>query len=117
MKSYFAIVSIFFLTITGCYEKYRNTSRVCNEKLFVQRYHNSVIDIGYEYLTDSCNFRIYVGRFDNEHGSCRYQCKKDSVIIFKNFDGTSVTRSAYSLEKLRNRHDFHLWNSKRSSSR
>ena len=49
-------------------KKYNRTITVCDGKLFVELYHHNFIDVGYEYLTDSTNFRIDVGKFDNEHG-------------------------------------------------
>jgi hypothetical protein len=101
--------------LSGCYKKYNRSIGLCDDKLFIEKYDNSLIDIGYHYLTDSCTFRIYVGRYDNEHGSISYKCKTDSIIIFHDFDGTSIIKTAFSLAQLKKRHDFHFWNSKCSS--
>lgn len=68
MKSRLILAMFLLAAFSGCYEKYDHTYELCDNKLYVETYHNSVIDIGYKYLTDSCNFRIYVGKYDNEHG-------------------------------------------------
>ncbi|MFX1705666.1 hypothetical protein PV783_16990 [Chitinophaga sp. CC14] len=44
-------------------------------------------DIMGEYLTDSTNFRMFVGTFDNAHETFSYKCEGDSVLIYKRVTG------------------------------
>jgi len=63
-----------------------------------------------DYVTDSTNFRIYIGSHD-ENSSFDYQCNGDSVIVRKfahneNQAKTILRVSTFSLSKLRNDHKF-----------
>lgn len=85
----------------GCYQKYNSTISVCDKKLFVEVYNHNIIDVGYDYLTDSSNFRMYVCKFDNEHGYYRYNCQGDSIEISETYEGKVVNIRKYSLIDLR----------------
>ena len=100
-SSILIIVILFSLLLTGCYKKYRRTISVCNGNLFVEVYRHKFIDVSYDYLTDSSNFRIYVGKFDNEHGYYRYNCQGDSIGISETHEGKIITIRKYSLIDLR----------------
>jgi hypothetical protein len=65
-----------------------STIEVCDKTLFVEKYtiagggaHGG--DRISDYLTDSINFRMYIGTFDNAHENFTYECKGDSVYIEK----------------------------------
>ncbi len=94
-----AIMISFFLA--ACYKKYSRTIPVCDGKLFGERYEHKFIDVAYYYLTDSSNFRIYVGKFDNEHGGYSIQCQNDSLTIFEHYEGKIIDIKKYSLVELR----------------
>jgi len=96
------IVMLLSFYITGCYKKYSRTISVCDGNIFVERYHHNFIDVAYYYLTDSINFRIYVGKFDNEHGGYSFKCQNDSITIFKSYEGKNTNVIKYSLVDLRN---------------
>lgn len=61
---------------------------ICNQRLFVEKYEvwgggAYDGDMISDYLTDSINFRLYIGTFDNAHENYTYVCKGDSVYIEK----------------------------------
>lgn len=96
------IIAIFFsFFLAGCYKKYNNTIVVCDKKLFVEVYKHNMIDVAYDYLTDSSNFRLYVGKFDYEHGFYSYNCKGDSLVISETYEGKVINIRKYSLIELR----------------
>jgi len=94
------IMMLFSLFFTSC-KKYESTIAICDKKLFVEIYKNKFIDVAYDYLTDSSNFRIYIGKFDYEHGYYRYNCQNDSVEISETFEGEIINIRKYSLVDLR----------------
>ena len=63
-----------------------------------------------DYITDSTNFRLYIGSHD-VNGSFDYQCKGDSVIVRKfahheTGPKTIVEESTFSVSGLRKEHKF-----------
>ena len=101
ISSTFFFVILFSFFSTGCYQKYSRTITVCDGNLFVERYHHNFIDVAYYYLTDSSNFRIYVGKFDNEHGGYSIKCQEDSISISETYEGKVINIKKYSLVDLR----------------
>jgi hypothetical protein len=68
------------------------TYRLCDGRFFVESF--TIFGGGgwggdrvSDYLTDSVNFRMYLGTYDNAHEAISTQCKRDSVYIY--FRGTS----------------------------
>ena len=64
-----------------------------------------------DYLTDSVNFRVYVGDHD-EYSSFSYECSGDSIVVkkFKHLESQKkelARTSVLSLINLRKRHNFH----------
>ena len=106
-------VILFSFLLTGCYKKYDRTITVCNGNLFVERYSHNSIDVAYYYLTDSTNFRIFIGKFDNEHGGYHFNCLNDSIEIFEVYEEKIVNSKKYSFVNLRKRKDFNFWNLKK----
>ena len=115
------LISIQLLLLFGCVssankKEYKNTTKVC-DKLYVEAY--TVFgsgafggDIIAEYLTDSSNFRILIGTFDNYKEAISYKCTNDSVLI-ERFNTVSVDtnwtvtdRKILSLEMLRKERKF-----------
>jgi hypothetical protein len=53
-------------------------------KLYVESYRAGLIDnLTSEYLTDSTNFRIYIGTFDDENGYFYYKIHRDKIYVEK----------------------------------
>ena len=63
-----------------------------------------------EYLTDSTNFRKYIGTFDNAHGGYSYKCKGDSVYIYEVEQSASENKilsvRGYSIQRLKGKRIF-----------
>jgi hypothetical protein len=74
-----------------------HTTALCNDRLFVETYNifNSGAFGGNrvsQYLTDSTNFRIYIGTFDNAEGGYSYNCNDDQVIVYRVEQGQSQSK-------------------------
>ena len=100
-RSKFIIVILITFVLAGCHEKYNRTISVCDGKLFVERYEHSFIDVAYYYLTDSTSFRMYVGKFDNEHAGYSFKCYNDSLSISEHYEEKVIKTKKYSLNELR----------------
>ncbi len=96
-SSIFSIVILFSFFLAGCYKKYNRTITVCDGNLFVERYRHNFIDVAYYYLTDSSSFRMYVGKFDNEHGGYYFNCNNDSITISETYEGKVTNIRKYRL--------------------
>jgi hypothetical protein len=76
------------LELTGCIH-YRDKSNYeytvrRNSNLYIEVYRVGLIgNITAEYLTDSTNFRIYLGSYDDEQSYIFCKLKGDSVIVEK----------------------------------
>lgn len=94
MKGYCLSATLMCLLLMGCVKKYKFTSNVCNGKLYAENFNVNPAGVDAVYLTDSLNFRLYVGKFDNEHENFHFICKEDSVVIEKiaSIDTTSIMR-------------------------
>ncbi len=73
---------LFFLS-ASCTQKYKRTVKVCEGNLFVELYNINPAGVDAHYLTDSTNFRMFVGEFDNEHENYSYVCNGDTLTIRK----------------------------------
>lgn len=101
---------MFFLS--ACHDdrskkNYNFTTAICDNRLFVEEYTVSGggalgSDIVSNYLTDSTNFRIYIGTYDNGEEHYYYECRKDSIYIERVSDKKSEEPKAYDLSKLKN---------------
>lgn len=94
------------LILIGCNEKYKWTTGVCENRFFVERFNVNRAGMDAHYLTDSSTFRMYVGKFDNEHENYSYSCVGDSIVIAKLAADPSgarkqVARNAYSIAALK----------------
>jgi hypothetical protein len=110
MKSFFLLLicSLFI----GCSKVYKRTLKVCDNKLYIEVFSVNPAGVDVDYLTDSLNFRLYVGKWDNEHENFHYTCKGDSIIIEKmaRMDTTSfmkvIETKVYSLKDLKTKGKF-----------
>jgi hypothetical protein len=126
---------------TGCNyigNSYRETFKLnsasikCNCNLYVEVYSAGILHkLTDDFLTDSLNFRIYAGTFNDEVGYLHYKCSGDSLLIEKveranevfkldstivdkklvitpnlNYDLKIVSSKVYSLRELKNSHIF-----------
>jgi hypothetical protein len=103
MKKYLTLLILVFFPffLGGCFKKFDCTIKVCDKKLFVERYRHRFIDVGYYYLTDSSNFRMFVGKIDDEHGGYYFICQGDSLKISETYEGDVINVRKYSLIDLR----------------
>ncbi len=89
--------------------KYVRTERICDKKLYLEVYER--LQLGVSYLTDSANFKIYVGQLNFGVEYYRYECKGDSLFVFKyskrmgNSNDLIETKS-YSLKQLKEEKKF-----------
>jgi hypothetical protein len=60
---------------------------VCDGRLFVEVFEANSLGLDADYLTDSANFRKYIGDWDEEHERYLYSCKGDSVYVLKTVSG------------------------------
>lgn len=102
-------ISVYVVLLTtlfvGCIKQYKHTVKVCDGKLYVERFNVNPAGVDADYLTDSLSFRIYVGNWDNEHENFTYGCNADSVFIEK-IDASEVKfrvleKRAYSIQDLK----------------
>jgi len=119
MKNYIIIVAI--LAIVG----YINADKKSDFKYSVKREQNLHIEVykagvlgnlTSEYLTDSTNFRVYVGTFDDERGYYHYNIKGDKVYIEKREHSAGANclqpslkiteQKLFSLQELKRKHRF-----------
>ena len=79
----------------SCYTKYIGTKKICDQNLYLELYERN--QLGISYLTDSTNFKIYVGQlnFGDEYYS--YKCMSDSVFIYKITRGMGLNDPSYGI--------------------
>jgi hypothetical protein len=103
----FKIVLMLFLVtmFASCQRKYIRTEKTCAKDCFLEVYERS--QLGVSYLTDSINFKVYVGQLNFENEEYRYECKGDTLMIFKyskdfpNNTNHVVQTKTYSLSQLK----------------
>jgi hypothetical protein len=90
MKKMMAItLSTISLLNICCVKKYKRTVKHADCQLYIEVFNVNPAGVDEDYLTDSSNFRVYVGQFDNEHENFGYVCNGDSIKIIKSrIDGT-----------------------------
>ena len=77
------ILITFSLLYIGCIKKHKSTTKICGGQLYVESFNVNSAGVDEDYLTDSLSFRVYVGKFDNEHENFSYVCNEDSIRIMK----------------------------------
>jgi hypothetical protein len=71
------------LIYIGCIKKHKATTKICGGQLYVETFNVNPAGVDEDYLTDSLNLLVYVGKFDNEHENFSYVCNGDSIRISK----------------------------------
>jgi len=117
MKSTFIIV-VFMISLPACSNKNAHgefyvKNRICDklwQEMYVVVQGNTFGTATYsDYLTDSINFRVYIGECD-EYSSYSYDCSGDSIIVekFKHVENRKqlVKTWVLSLSNLREDHKF-----------
>ena len=103
------------LVLVSCYRRYKLTGKVCNNELYVEFFQTNPAGVDAEYLTDSVNFRHFVGKIDEEHERYTYKCQGDSIYIKKFVHGndpvsdtkeTLVEEKVVDLRALKAQHKF-----------
>jgi hypothetical protein len=96
--------------LVGCQTKYIRTEKTCAKTCVLEIYERS--QLGISYLTDSINFRIYVGQLNFENEYYQYECKDDTLIVLKYSKGLGnsndlIATNKYNLKQLKeeNRND------------
>lgn len=78
----FTSVLIAFLFI-GCAPRYRRTTPIADH-IFKEDFNVNPAGVDAVYLTDSVNFRIFIGEYDFEHENISCTLEGDTLDIFKN---------------------------------
>jgi len=71
------------LIFFSCDKKYKYTVKVCGGRLYAESFNIKPAGVDEDYLTDSINFRIYIGKYDNGHENFGYECNGDSITVMK----------------------------------
>lgn len=119
MKRYLLLASIMLLI---SYIKIRNKDNYrytfnTEHNLYIEVYSTGLIgNLKSEYLTDSTNFRVYLGTFDDERGYIHCAVNGDKILVEKREHGMEtgpqwdklkvVERKIYSLAELKMRRNF-----------
>jgi len=67
----------------SCAKVYKRTTKVCENTLYFEVFNVNPAGVDAGYLTDSINFRLYIGKWDNEHEYFHLMCDGDSLTIDK----------------------------------
>jgi hypothetical protein len=81
-KMQFVLMGLVLLA-AGCRYKFKYTIKLCNSKFYAEVYNINPAGVDEAYFTDSTTFRVYIGKFDNEHEMFKYVCDGDSITINK----------------------------------
>jgi hypothetical protein len=82
----------------GCYQPTKRSTVALKCHLYVESLIVNPFGVDEERLTDSVNFRVFVGKLDVEHQRFTFVCREDSVIVYKKEeDANGVWRKVDSL--------------------
>jgi len=82
-------VMMFAFFHTGCSQRLKRGTIELKCHFYVETFNVNPFGVDEDYLTDSLNFRMFVGKYDVEHETFTYVCKEDSLIIYKKAEDTS----------------------------
>ncbi|MCD6066291.1 MAG: hypothetical protein K0S33_1117 [Bacteroidetes bacterium] len=109
LRKLFSIPFILLLC-SGCWdeksrEKFRMSNNVCNDitaetyTVFGQGAFGA--DLYGEWITDSVNFRVFVGTHDIQYTLIRIKCMDDTLTVVKTDEGRMVETKTYSIAELK----------------
>lgn len=77
------IIVILCFSFISCYKKYILTRNICANSLYAEFYETNPAGVDACYITDSINFRYFIGSFDPELANYRFKCFGDSIWVEK----------------------------------
>jgi hypothetical protein len=83
MKAKFLFILIFVVFGNGCFQRSKRETIELNCHLYIERFNINPFGVDEIYLTDSLNFRVYVGKYDVEHQTFTFVCKENNIMIYK----------------------------------
>ena len=106
------LMALTALLFVACEKKYTLTGKICHDSLYVEVFQVNPFGEYSEYLTDSTNFRVFIGIFDPENNGYTYSCNGDSIIVWKHTLGykssdqitKTLSKDVYSIRELRKQH-------------
>jgi len=106
----FMVIPFVTAFLNGCNRRNLDTDEIRN-KLYIETFSAGLAgNLTAQYLTDSVNFRIYIGTFDDETEWFYYRFNGDSVYVEKiqNIDETALVKTidkkVYNLTDLKKSH-------------
>ncbi|RZK29547.1 MAG: hypothetical protein EOO61_20545 [Hymenobacter sp.] len=113
MKKFFLYpISVVLLVMCSCQRREFKHGLRLEKNLYVEFYSAGLTgSLTSLYLTDSANFRLYAGTYDDENELLHIRRDRDSIIIVKRVtdtlnDRTRPNRNTYSLKALEAEHLF-----------
>lgn len=91
MKIKFLFFLLFVLSVLGCVRRHTATADL-GDHLYVEYFNINPAGVEEVYLTDSVNFRVYIGKYDTEHQKVGCKIKGDTIVVFKNQAGEGRMR-------------------------
>ena|ERR1700677_4665433 len=99
MKFRFLFILLFSFPVLGCFQRHRSTFDLGNH-LYSEYFYFNPAGVDKVYLTDSTNFRVYVGEFDTEHERFSFEFNGDTILIYKTKAGIGRVRIMQDSAKL-----------------
>jgi hypothetical protein len=82
MNGQFRLILLFALPVLGCARKHTATNDL-GDHLYAEYFNINPAGVEEVYLTDSVNFRVYIGKYDTEHEKVGCKIKGDTIVVLK----------------------------------
>jgi len=86
MNVKFFLVMLLVIFDRGCLQRQKRDTVELDCHLYVENLNVNAFGVDEVHLTDSLNFRVFVGKCDVEHEGFTFICKGDSVDIYKKIE-------------------------------
>jgi hypothetical protein len=86
MKVQFIFILLFALPVLGCSRRHLFTADL-GDHLYVEYFNVNPAGVNEAYVTDSVNFRVFIGQYDAEHERVGCINKGDTLICHKSKPG------------------------------
>jgi hypothetical protein len=98
----FVVIGLFCL-FTCCDKRFIGSRKICDKNnVYLLIYRVFPVDLNEAYLTDSTNFRVLIGRYDQQIEFYTYRCHGDAVFVEKyNRNSASISDTILSLVEKR----------------